>query len=72
MLIFLVPPLIGAVIWYGLYRLVKKSEEERWSRGIGKMPDIRALRMKFLISYLIVQVLFGWFLSALSHFPAQR
>lgn len=62
--VFFIPAIIAAAVWYGVYRMHMR----RWENGKGDLPD----KMKFIISYLIVQVLYALFLSGLSRFPAQR
>ena len=68
--LFLAVP--GAAVLYLLYFLAKKSEEKRWERGTGRMPDIPRLRMKFLIVFVVLQVFNALLVTGMANFPGQR
>ena len=70
--VFFIPEMIAAALWYGVYRLHMHLKNARWEHGLEGMPDKSKIIPKYIISYLIVQVLYALFLSGLSHFPAQR
>ena len=68
--LFLAVP--GAAVLYLLYFLAKRSEEKRWERGIGRMPDIPRLRIRFLIVFFVLQVFNALLVTGMANFPGQR
>jgi len=69
---FLLLALPGALILFGIYRAVRKSQEKSWEMEIGPMPDLPRLRLRFLIVFLVMQLFNAVLLSAMMHFPKQR
>lgn len=55
------------------YKEHKRSEQERWERGIGEMPDISKLQRRYVLIWCVLQCIkLSMILHFLAHFPAQR